>query len=145
MAKSRLRVAVVDDEEPVRKALRRLFHSAQFDVEVFAAGQDFLNSLRRRLPDCVVLDLHLPGLTGLEVLQRLRQEGSRLPVLVITGKDEAGSMQAAFAAGAADYLVKPLDGQTLLAAVDAAVRRARGPGGPRKNPSSGSVPNGLAP
>ena len=123
MVKPRLLVAVVDDEESVRKALRRLFRSAQFDVETYAAGRDFLESLKARIPDCLVLDLHLPGLTGVEVLQELRQQAPRLPVVVVTGKDEPGRRETVLAGGAADYLLKPLDGPILIGAVACAVRR----------------------
>jgi DNA-binding response OmpR family regulator len=126
MDQSRLLVAVVDDEEPVRKALRRLFRAADLDVAVFGSGRDFLDSLKARLPDCVVLDLHLPGLTGFDVLQDLRQSGSPLPVVVITGKDEPETREKALASGATAYLVKPVDGQALLAAIVSTVRGAGG-------------------
>ena len=135
MVKPRLLVAVVDDEECVRKALRRLFRSAEFDVQTYAAGRDFLDSIKARVPDCLVLDLHLPGLTGLEVLQHLRQDAWRLPVVVITGKDEPGLRESALANGANEYLLKPLDDQTLLNAVATAVRLNRTPSGGPQDPS----------
>jgi FixJ family two-component response regulator len=130
MVKPRFLLAVLDDEESVRNALRRLFRSADHDVVAFGSGRDFLEFLKARVPDCLVLDLHLPGLTGLDVLHRLRQEGSRLPVVVITGKDEPGTREEVLASGATAYLVKPLDGQTLLAAISSAVDQAGGASGP---------------
>ena len=117
-----LQVAIVDDEESVRKALRRLFRSADMDVETFASGRDFLDSLAKHRPDCVVLDLHMPGLTGRDVQQQLAQTQPALPVIIITGKDEPGVRESVLAAGAADYLLKPLNDHTLLAAVTSAAR-----------------------
>jgi FixJ family two-component response regulator len=124
MSASPLFVAVVDDEETVRKALRRLFRSAGMEVETFASGQEFLTSLAVRQPDCLVLDFHLPGLTGLDVQRQLTQSGSNLPVIVITGHDEPGMADKLFAAGASAYLTKPVDDQVLLAAITKAVNGA---------------------
>jgi FixJ family two-component response regulator len=121
----RLLVAIVDDEEPVRKALRRLFLSAGIDVETFASGSEFLTSIATRRPDCVVLDQHLPGLTGLDVQVRLVEAGVRVPTVIITGHDQDGAAERALAAGASSYLNKPLDDKVLLAAVAEAVQRAQ--------------------
>lgn len=106
----------------MRKALRRLFRSADMDVETFASGREFLDSLPLHRPDCLVLDLHMPGLTGRDVQQHLADARPRLPIVVITGKDEPGVRESVLAAGAADYLLKPLDDCTLLAAVSSASR-----------------------
>lgn len=116
-----LLVAVVDDEESVRRALRRLFLAAGMDVETFASGQEFLASVQTRRPDCAVLDLRLPGLTGLDVLERLAEAGVRLPIVMVSGHDQPDLAELALAAGAEAYLRKPLDDESLLAAVDAAV------------------------
>jgi FixJ family two-component response regulator len=121
MAKSLL-VAVVDDDASVRKAIRRLLIAANLQVEVFASGEDFLRSLSAHSPDCLVLDLHMPGMSGLDVQKQIARFGSHLPVVVITAYDEAESRAQCLAAGAAAYLPKPLDGQLLLDAVAAAVR-----------------------
>ena len=122
MPVSPLQIAVVDDEESVRKALRRLFRSAGMDVETFASGREFLDSLPLHRPDCLVLDLHMPGLTGRDVQQHLAQVQPRVPIVVITGKDEPGVRESVLAAGAADYLLKPLHDHTLIAAVTSASR-----------------------
>ena len=118
----RLLVAIVDDEEPVRRALRRLFLAAGIDVETFASGDELMESVQLEQPDCAVLDLHLPGLTGLDVQQRLTALGIHLPLVIVTGHDEPGVAERALAAGASAYLRKPLDEEKLLAAVAAAVR-----------------------
>lgn len=125
MGEHRLLVAIVDDEEPVRKALRRLFLAEGIDVETFASGDELLESVKIHRPDCAVIDLHLPGSTGLEVQQRLVQAGIRLPTVIITGHDQAGVAERVLAAGAAAYLRKPLDDERLLAAVESAVREGR--------------------
>jgi FixJ family two-component response regulator len=121
MPKPCLTIAVVDDEAPVRKALSRLLRAVGFGVTTFASGDEFLNSLELRRPDCVVLDLHLPGLSGLEIQQRIIGRNISIPCIVITGKDEPGNNEKALAAGAAAYLRKPLDQDTLLAAISSAV------------------------
>lgn len=128
MGGRRLLVAIVDDEEPVRKALRRLFLAAGIDVETFASGDELLESVKLHRPDCAVIDLHLPGSTGLEVQQRLVHEGIRLPTIIITGHDQAGVAERVLAAGASAYLRKPLDEERLLDAVEWAVREARSRG-----------------
>jgi len=110
----------VDDEEPVRKALCRLFGSAGFDVQTFASGSEFIESLKQKRPDCVVLDVNLDGLSGLEVQQRLGQENPKLPVIMMTGMESPGLREQALKAGAAAYLRKPLEERTLLEAVAAA-------------------------
>jgi FixJ family two-component response regulator len=125
MGGSRFRVAIVDDEEPVRRALRRLFLAEGIEAEAFASGSDFLESLRSRLPDCVVMDLHLPGLDGFDLQERLAAHNPRIPVIVITGDDREGTSAQVLAAGASAYLTKPLETNTLLAAVVAAVESAR--------------------
>lgn len=125
MEDRRLLVAIVDDEAPVRKALRRLFLAAGIDVETFASGDEllaFLAAVSTRRPDCVVLDLHLPGLSGLDVQRRISAAELRLPTIIVTGHDQPGTAEQALAAGASTYLSKPLDDKILLAAVAAAVR-----------------------
>lgn len=121
MERMRPLVAVVDDEESVRKALSRLFAASDVDCTVFASGREFLDSLRERLPSCVILDLHMPGLTGLDVQKELARSKSKVPAIIVTGHDEAGKRAECLAEGAADYLRKPLEATTLLAAIDRAV------------------------
>jgi FixJ family two-component response regulator len=117
-----LLVALVDDDASVRKAVGRLLTVAGLRVESFASGEDFLSSLSVRVPDCLILDLHMPGLTGLDVVKQIVRTQLMLPIVIITAFDEAESKAQCLAAGACDYLQKPLDDQILLAAVAAAVR-----------------------
>src|SRR5437667_11234154 len=83
VTKARLLVAVVDDEEPVRKALMRLMRSAGLNVETFASGAEFLKSIETRLPDCVVLDLHMPQMNGFHVQASLAKKYAALPFIII--------------------------------------------------------------
>jgi FixJ family two-component response regulator len=111
----------VDDEEPVRIALRRLLRSANLDVETFPSGAEFLDSLKSHQPDCIVLDLHMPRVNGFAVQARLVEAGIRLPVVVITGHDSDETRVRALAGGVSAYLRKPVDDQALLDAISAAI------------------------
>ena len=113
-------VAVVDDEEPIRKALSRLLRVAGFKVETFASGAEFLESLRNHAPDCVVLDLHMPEIDGFEVQSQLRQSSFRIPVIAITGRDSAKDHERILQRGVAAFLQKPLDSEALRGAIAAA-------------------------
>ena len=115
-------VAIVDDEEPIRKALKRLMRAANLEAEGFASGAAFLDSLATRRPDCLILDLHMPGMSGLHVLQRLQQAGVRVPTIVITAYDEPETRSHCLAAGAAAYLRKPFEDRLLLDAVASAAK-----------------------
>jgi FixJ family two-component response regulator len=121
MDRLHMRVAVVDDDESVRKALQRLLHASDLEVETYASGQEFLASVRARRPDCLVLDLQMPGMNGLEVQRELVNAGLNLPVVVITGHDEPGAGARCLSAGVSAYLHKPFDDRTILDAIAAAV------------------------
>src|SRR5262245_9408746 len=125
MANGRPQIAIVDDDESVRRALARLLNASSFDARTFASGRAFLDSLSGGRPDCVVLDLHMPGLTGLEVLGALAQGGLTLPVVMITGHENADSRNRCLAAGVLAFLGKPLDERELLHAVTKAVAASR--------------------
>ncbi len=112
-------IAIVDDEEPVREALERLLGALGLETESYASGRDFLAA--RREPDCLLLDLYMPGMSGLEVLRELRAARRRLPALVITARDEPEACQQCLAAGAAACLRKPLDGKVLINAISEAL------------------------
>jgi FixJ family two-component response regulator len=126
MGASRL-VAGVDDDASVRKAIRRLLVASKLRVETFASGEEFLKSLASHSPDCLVLDLHMPGLSGLDVQRHIAHTAVNLPIVVITAHDESEARAKCLSSGAAAYLQKPIDDQVLLDAVAAAVRRTSEP------------------
>ena len=121
MIRQRPLIAVVDDEESVRKSLRRLLVASELDATVYASGQEFLESLGARQPDCLVLDLQMPGLTGLEVQRALAGARVRFPTIIITAHDEPETRARCLAAGAVAYLCKPLHDEFLLDAITTAV------------------------
>ena len=120
-------VALVDDEAPVRAALARLLRLADYAVMPFASGEAFLDSLAVHVPDCVLLDVHMPGLTGLQVQARLRAAGLDLPVVFITASDDADVERSALDAGGLCVLHKPFSSASLLAAVGGALNHRAGP------------------
>jgi FixJ family two-component response regulator len=117
VTRGRALVAVVDDEESIRKSLRRLLMAADLDALVYASGQEFLDAIRERQPDCLVLDLQMPGLTGLEVQRALTAAGVRFPTIIITAHDEPEARARCISAGVAAYLCKPLHDEMLLDAI----------------------------
>jgi len=120
----RPRVAVVDDEGPVRIALGRLLRLADYDVDAFGSGEEFLASLARRHPACAILDVHLPGLSGLDVQARLRDAQLGIPVVFITASDDKTLDDAAHDSGGVRLLRKPFSSDQLLEAVDIALHPA---------------------
>ncbi len=114
-------VAVVDDEAPVRTALGRLLRLADYEVGAFASGEEFLASLPTGRPACVLLDVHMPGLSGFDVLDRLRSAHIDIPVVFITASDAPEVDEKAIQYGVR-LLRKPFSNDVLLAAVEAALR-----------------------
>lgn len=121
MKVSRALIAIVDDEESVRKALQRLLLSAGFSVATFASGAEFMSWLDRRRPACVVLDLHMPGISGFEVQAQLTRANDKLPVVFITGNHTEESKQRVTSGGASAYLLKPVDDELLISALTVAI------------------------
>jgi FixJ family two-component response regulator len=119
--KARTNIAIVDDEESVCKALQRLLRSAGIDAVTFPSGEEFLEWIRTHSMDCVVLDLHMPYVTGFDVLTRMALGGVDVPVIIITGHDSPEAYDRAMAAGATTYLRKPVNDEALLDAVQVAI------------------------
>lgn len=117
-----LRVLVVDDEPPIRRFLRTSLAAQGYDIIEAEDGSKALEEVRRRSPDLLVLDLGLPGIDGLEVIQRLRGSGVALPIIVLSSRvDEAGKVEA-LDLGADDYVTKPFGVDELLARIRTAMR-----------------------
>jgi FixJ family two-component response regulator len=114
-------IAVVDDESPVRGMLGRLLRLADYQVSAFASGDDFLASLASRIPACAILDIHMPGLSGLDVQARLRAANLPIPVVFITASDDTALDDSASEAGAVGLLRKPFSSAALLEAIGVAL------------------------
>ena len=116
-------VAVVDDDNSVRKAISRLLRSAGFEARPFGSGVEFLESLSTDLPDCAIVDLHMPNMNGLEVQARISASDLHVPVILITAHDAPGVRERAITAGVAAYLAKPLAEEALLDSIITAVHQ----------------------
>lgn len=118
-------VFVVDDDESVRKSLGGLIRSAGLSVETFASAQQFLDGAREDMPSCLVLDLRLPGLSGLDLQQRIAEANIEIPIVFITGHGDIRSSVRAMKAGAVEFLTKPFVDRDLLDAIAQAIERDR--------------------
>jgi FixJ family two-component response regulator len=118
-------VFVVDDDAPMRESLQNLLQSVGLRVEVFASAQEFLRSTRPDVPGCLVLDVRLPGLSGLELQQRLVEGDTAMPIIFITGHGDIPMTVQAMKAGAVEFLSKPFRDQALLDAIQQALARDR--------------------
>ena len=118
-------VYVVDDDPSIRDALDSLIRSVGFRAQTFASAQDFLKSTRPDAPGCLVLDVRLPGLSGLDLQRELARVDIRIPIIFITGHGDIPMSVSAMKAGAVEFLTKPFRDQDLLDAIQAAVERDR--------------------
>jgi two-component system, OmpR family, response regulator MprA len=119
-----VRILVVDDEPAVRNSLVRALRLEGYDVELAADGEEAVVAVGRSLPDAVVLDVLMPRLDGIAACRRLRAQGDRTPVLMLTARDAVSDRVAGLDAGADDYLVKPFALEELLARLRALLRRS---------------------
>jgi len=122
MNASRSLIAVLDDEPQFCRALSRLLKTHGFDVVTFTHGDEFLAACASRLPDCLLLDLHMPDLNGFEILERVAAR--HLPALVITGHDQPGNAERVRALGGLDYFLKPVNETQLMDALRAAIKHS---------------------
>jgi FixJ family two-component response regulator len=125
MVEERAVVFVIDDDPSMRLALEDLVSTVGLDVRVFAAPQEFLQSKRPDAPSCLVLDVRLPGMSGLTFHKELANERVALPVIFITGHGDIPMSVRAMKAGAVEFLTKPFHDQDLLDAIHAAIERDR--------------------
>jgi len=117
-------VLVADDDRMIREALERALQLNGYEVQLASDGDSALAAVESRTPDALVLDVMMPGLDGLDVTRRLRREGNRVPILLLTARDAVGDRVEGLDAGADDYLPKPYDLDELLARLRALLRRA---------------------
>jgi len=118
------RVAIVDDDEAVRDALSMLLRAADYAVDVHASADAFLARMTGTQLACAILDVRMPGMSGIELQERLAAQGSELPVVFLTGHGDVAMAVRAMKRGAFDFLEKPVDDERLLAAVKSAVEFA---------------------
>ena len=118
-------VFVVDDDPSMRRSLESLLRSVGLDVRLFSSAQEFMQAERPDAPSCLVLDVRLPGMSGLTFQQELAKAGIALPIIFITGHGDVPMTVRAMKAGAAEFLTKPFDDQVLLDAIHAAIERDR--------------------
>jgi FixJ family two-component response regulator len=112
-----LKIAIVDDDASVRKALARLLSISSFIPTTYSSAQEFLTSLESGAPECLVLDLRMPGRDGLQLHDQLRRSGVRIPTIIMTGHNESGLCERCCKAGAAAFLVKPFEPSSLIEAI----------------------------
>jgi FixJ family two-component response regulator len=118
-------VFVVDDDSSMRRSLESLLRSVGHEVRLFASAPEFMQAARPDAPGCLVLDVRLPGMSGLAFQQELAKAGVTLPIIFVTGHGDVPMSVRAMKAGAAEFLTKPFDDQVLLDAVHAAIERDR--------------------
>jgi FixJ family two-component response regulator len=125
MPESDALIAIVDDDLSVREGLGSLIWSAGWRVESFSSAQEFLAHPRTEVPNCLVLDLQLPGLSGLDLQKRMAEVGLEIPIVFLTGHGNIPASVKAMKAGAVEFLTKPFDDQELLQAIHEAIERDR--------------------
>ena len=118
------RVAIVEDDSSVRKALARLLTLSSFEIVTYGSAQEFIGSLDAQRPECLIVDLHMPEISGLDLQKYLSSSGIRIPTIIITAFNEPGVSERCRAGGAAAFLLKPVNASTLIAAVNTAINAA---------------------
>jgi len=125
MSEDKAIVFVVDDDPSMRRSLESLLRSVGHDVRLFSSAPEFMRAQREDAPGCLVLDVRLPGMSGLAFQQELTKAGVALPIIFVTGHGDVPMTVRAMKAGAAEFLTKPFDDQVLLDAIHAALERDR--------------------
>ena len=115
-------ISIVDDNDSVRESLQRLMRCVGFAVNVFASAEEFLDSDRLRNTDCLILDVRLPGMDGLELQRHLAASHSEIPIIFITSYEDDEVRARALNGGAVAYFLKPFNDDDLLISIDAALK-----------------------
>ena len=126
MIASKPLIVIVDDDESVCRALRRLIRSLGMEAETFKSGQEFLDlceAMPSYEPGCVILDVQMPGMNGLDVQQQLAKSRKKIPVIFITAHDDLGARERALAAGAIAFIRKPFQDEILIKTMRQALNR----------------------
>ena len=123
LPESKAIVFIVDDDPSVREGLERLLRAVGWKVETFASAQEFLAHRKENIPSCLVLDVALPGLSGLDLQKQIMEANREIPIVFITGHKDVPTSVRAMKAGAVEFLLKPFSEQDLLDAIEQALRR----------------------
>jgi FixJ family two-component response regulator len=118
-------IAIVDDDASAREGLQSLIRSAGWRVQTFVSAQEFLARRGAETPSCLILDLQLPGLSGLDLQERMAEVGLAIPIVFLTGHGDIPASVQAMKAGAVEFLTKPLDEEKLFQAIQEALERDR--------------------
>src|SRR5499427_629204 len=143
MSESVSQVYVLDDDVSVREAVGGLIRSAGLCVKTFASAQETLASLRKELPSCLVLDIQLPDINGLELQRELASKDIQMPIIFLTGHGDIPMSVRAIKAGALEFLTKPFDDEYLLEAIREAIARPGKAGQPRGDIDDGDWDDGT--
>ncbi len=119
---------MVDDDSRIREAIRSVFEDGGWPVETYATSEAFLAAYRPGREGCLLIDAYLPGLTGLELLQKLHDSGNRLPAIMVTGNGDVSMAVRAMKAGASDFIEKPIGMEQLIASVELALEQSHDTG-----------------
>ncbi len=119
-----LQISIIDDDEAVRAAIENLVRSLGLGVSTFASAEEFLRSPELRNTSCVITDVHMPGMTGVELQTHLLEQGCDLPMIFITAFPEDQTRERVFAVGAVGFLSKPFDGGAMIQCIDKALARS---------------------
>jgi FixJ family two-component response regulator len=119
-------VAIVDDDQSIQSALKDLMESAGLSALCFGSAEEFLESEERNQAACLIADIRMPGMSGLELQAKLKAEGSRIPIIFITAQGDAKMKMQAMKAGAVEFLSKPFDDEVLLEKVRTALLAKKG-------------------
>jgi len=117
-------ISIVDDDESVRQALKSLLDSVGFHAETFASGEEFLNSRYLSETDCLIADVRMQGMSGLELQDRLKAANSSIPIIFISAHDDGDARTRGLRAGAVDFLQKPFSEDSLLGAISVCLDKA---------------------
>ena len=118
-----LNICIIDDDQDVLHAVRRLLRAAGFAAQTFSSAEEFLESQGQSNPDCLVLDVHMGGISGFALQDHLVASGRSIPIVFITAQDEHATRERAEQRGAAEYLRKPFEDQSLIGAIHRAIGR----------------------
>ena len=134
MVKKKKLVYVIDDDKSVRRAFQLLFQSADFDVQTFRSAEEFLEGASLSDDSCIIMDMRMPGMTGLDLLKKLASRKIRIPVIVVSAYDDASIRGLAHEFGAVAFFKKPVDDQALIDAIHWATEASKRKSGPILSP-----------